>query len=110
MSRPEELGPALDLAVGRVARNGGVVVEELVEGPEVTVNAFSVDGELVPLTVTDRSLADPPAFGVALAHVWPSEHDTAAAVEAARGRGGGARRAQRADVHAGAARRRTARA
>jgi biotin carboxylase len=59
-------------------------VEEHVEGPEVTVNAFSVDGELVPLTVTDRLTAAAPAFGVALAHVWPSEHDTTATVDVAR--------------------------
>ncbi len=38
----------------------------------------------MPLTVTDRLTAEPPAFGVALAHVWPSEHDTAAAVDVAR--------------------------
>ena len=29
-------------------------MEELVEGPEVTVNAFSLRGEFYPLTVTDR--------------------------------------------------------
>jgi biotin carboxylase len=39
----------------------------------VTVNAFSLRGEFHPLTVTDRLTADPPAFGVALAHVWPTE-------------------------------------
>jgi biotin carboxylase len=39
----------------------------------VTVNAFSVGGRFAELTVTDRLTADPPAFGVALAHVWPSE-------------------------------------
>jgi biotin carboxylase len=50
-----------------------VLVEEHVAGPEVTVNAFSVDGRFHPLTVTDRLVAEPPAFGVALAHVWPSE-------------------------------------
>jgi len=44
-----------------------------VDGPEVTVNAFSVRGDFHPLTVTDRLTAEPPAFGVALAHVWPSE-------------------------------------
>ena len=38
----------------------------------MTVNAFSVDGVFHPLTVTDRLTADPPAFGVALAHAWPS--------------------------------------
>ena len=56
-----------------VARNGLALVEELVDGPEVTVVGFSVGGGFTVLTVTDRVVADPPAFGVALAHVWPSE-------------------------------------
>ncbi len=55
-----------------VARAGAALVEELVDGPEVTVVGFSVDGEFTPLAVTDRTVAEPPAFGVALAHVWPS--------------------------------------
>lgn len=70
------------------ARGGTVLVEELVEGPELTVNAFSIRGHFTPLTVTDRVVAEPPAFGVALAHVWPtalSEEDVAAAVQAAQG-------------------------
>jgi biotin carboxylase len=70
----------LDAAILRAlheSRNGHAVVEELVDGPEVTVNAFSVDGRFHPLTVTDRLTAAPPAFGVALAHVWPSEGDAA---------------------------------
>jgi phosphoribosylaminoimidazole carboxylase (NCAIR synthetase) len=54
------------------------LVEELVTGPTVTVNAFSVGGRFVPLTVTDRELARPPAFGVTLAHVWPAELEPAA--------------------------------
>jgi biotin carboxylase len=66
------------------SRSTVVVVEELVPGPELTVNAFSVDGVFHPLTVTDRITGDGPAFGVALAHAWPSEHDAEAAVEAAR--------------------------
>jgi biotin carboxylase len=78
-----ELGSALELARAE-SRSGGVLVEEFVEGPEVTVNAISVDGVFTPLTVTDRIVSDPPAFGVALAHVWPSEHDTTAAAETAR--------------------------
>jgi biotin carboxylase len=51
------------------------------------VNAFSRGGVFTPLTVTDRIVAEPPAFGVALAHVWPSTlspEDVGAAVEAAR--------------------------
>ena len=37
------------------------------------MNGFSVGGRFHPVAVTDRVVADPPAFGVALAHVWPSE-------------------------------------
>ena len=79
----EELEPALARARAE-SRTGVVLVEELVEGPEVTVNGFSVEGAFQPLTVTDRLTADPPAFGVALAHAWRSAHDTEAAVEVAR--------------------------
>jgi biotin carboxylase len=73
---PEQLAGAVERAIG-ASRSGNCLVEELVDGPEVTVNAF---GPQV-LTVTDRIVADEPAFGVALAHVWPSAHaDAAAAV------------------------------
>jgi biotin carboxylase len=68
----DRLAEAIALALSE-SRSDVALVEELVDGPEVTVNAFSVGGELVPLTVTDRHTADPPAFGVALAHAWPSE-------------------------------------
>ena len=66
----------LPAAIGRAieeSRSGVAIIEELVDGPEVTVNAFSLRGDFYPLTVTDRLTAEPPAFGVALAHVWPSE-------------------------------------
>src|SRR5256714_7418669 len=66
------------------SRAGAGLVGELGRGPEVTVNAFSVAGRFVPLTVTDRLTAEPPAFGVALAHVWRSGHADERAVEAAR--------------------------
>jgi biotin carboxylase len=73
---PEQLAVAVERAIG-ASRSGNCLVEELVDGPEVTVNSF---GPHV-LTVTDRIVADEPAFGVALAHVWPSAHaDAAAAV------------------------------
>jgi biotin carboxylase len=67
-----ELPDAIETARS-AARNGLALVEELVDGPEVTVVGFSVRGEFTPLLVTDRLVADPPAFGVALAHVWPSQ-------------------------------------
>jgi biotin carboxylase len=66
------------------SRAGTVLVEELVDGPEVTVNAISADGRFVPLAVTDRLTAEPPAFGVALAHVWPSRHEPGPVVAVAR--------------------------
>lgn len=69
-----ELEAAITRALAE-SRNGHALVEEVADGPEVTVNAFSVDGGFHALTVTDRLTADPPAFGVALAHVWPSEAD-----------------------------------
>src|SRR5205085_2809918 len=68
---PSGLAAAIDTARG-ASRNGLALVEELVAGPEVTVVGFSLDGEVTALAVTDRITADPPAFGVALAHVWPS--------------------------------------
>jgi biotin carboxylase len=80
---------ALDDAVEEAleqSRSGVLLVEELVDGPEVTINGFSLRGRFHPLTVTDRVLADPPAFGVALAHVWRSSLDprkVGAAIEAA---------------------------
>jgi biotin carboxylase len=77
-----ELPAAVEDAIA-ASRSGEALVEELVDGPEVTVNAFSVDGRFHPLTVTDRVTADPPAFGVALAHVWPSEAAGEEAVEVA---------------------------
>jgi biotin carboxylase len=69
---PADLAGAVELARS-AARNGLALVEELVDGPEVTVVGFSVDGVFTALAVTDRIVADPPAFGVALAHVWPSQ-------------------------------------
>ena len=71
--RSEEELPGAIAAAIEESRSGVALVEEVVDGPEVTVNAFSLRGEYHPLTVTDRLTAEPPAFGVALAHVWPSE-------------------------------------
>jgi biotin carboxylase len=68
------------------SRGGGFLIEELVAGREITVNGFSRGGRFHPLTVTDRLTAEPPAFGVALAHVWPTSLEPAqigAAIQAA---------------------------
>jgi biotin carboxylase len=76
--------PAAIATARSLSRSGVALVEERVEGPEVTVIAFSCGGELVPVAVTDRITADPPAFGVALAHVFPSPHAASATAVAAR--------------------------
>jgi biotin carboxylase len=81
----EEVEEAVRIALD-ASRSATLLVEQLVPGREVTVNAFSVGGHFYPLTVTDRLTAALPAFGVALTHVWPSELEPAqigAAVEAA---------------------------
>ena len=83
--RDEDLRPAVQEALG-AARSTFCIVEAYAPGREVTVNAFSVAGRFHPLTVTDRIVAEPPAFGVALAHVWPSAlepDELGAAIEAA---------------------------
>jgi biotin carboxylase len=72
LAGPDDLEEAFAQALD-AARSGAVLVEEHVGGREVTVNAFSLHGHFQPLTVTDRLVAEPPAFGVALAHVWPSQ-------------------------------------
>jgi biotin carboxylase len=74
----DELPAAIGRAIAE-SRSGVAIIEELVDGPEVTVNAFSLRSEFHPLTVTDRLTAEPPAFGVALAHVWQSEAGAKAA-------------------------------
>lgn len=66
-----ELGPAVELAL-HASRSRVCLLEELVPGREVTVNGFTIGGAFHALTVTDRLTADPPAFGVALAHAWPA--------------------------------------
>jgi biotin carboxylase len=59
------------------ARGEYCLVEELVGSRIVTVNAFSHSGRFVPLTITDREQAPPPAFGVPLAQLWPAALDPA---------------------------------
>ena len=78
-----ELPAAIETAVAE-SRNGSYLCEEYVEGPEVTVNAVSVDGAFHPLTATDRITAEPPAFGVALVHAWPCVSETQSLFAAAR--------------------------
>ena len=79
----DDLDAAVDAARAE-SRGNLALVEELADGPEVTVVGFSSAGVFRALAVTDRLVADPPAYGVALAHVWPSPHADAAAAVAER--------------------------
>jgi biotin carboxylase len=72
VTEPRRIASAVEVALD-ASRSATLLVEELVDGREVTVNGFSSGGRFHPLTVTDRLTAEAPAFGVALAHVWPSE-------------------------------------
>jgi biotin carboxylase len=85
VSSARELRAAVEVALA-ASRSATVLVEAHVPSRELTVNAFSIEGRFRPLTVTDRLTAELPAFGVALAHVWPSELESpviGAAIEAA---------------------------
>lgn len=53
------------------SRNGTVMVEELMSGPEVSVEAMTVDGKTTILTITDKFITPPPYF-VEIAHSEPS--------------------------------------
>lgn len=53
------------------SRNGILMVEEFMEGPEVSVEAITVKGQTTILTVTDKWITPPPYF-VELAHSEPS--------------------------------------
>ena len=53
------------------SRNGIVMVEEFMSGPEVSVESMTVDGETQILTITDKYITPPPYF-VELAHCEPS--------------------------------------
>lgn len=53
------------------SRNGTVMVEEVMEGPEVSVEALVIEKEPHIITVTDKYITSPPYF-VELAHCEPS--------------------------------------
>lgn len=56
------------------SRNGIVMVEEYMSGPEVSVEAMTVEGETTILTITDKFITPPPYF-VEIAHSEPSRLD-----------------------------------
>lgn len=56
------------------SRNGIVMVEEYMEGAEVSVEAMTVNGETTIITITDKFITPPPYF-VEIAHCEPSMLD-----------------------------------
>ncbi|MCK0112769.1 ATP-grasp domain-containing protein [Ornithinimicrobium sp. F0845] len=76
-----QLEPALAHALSS-SRTGTVLVEEHVPGPELSVNGYLRDGELVFVGVSDR-VVWPEEFGLVRAHTFPSlagERDVVEAV------------------------------
>ncbi len=53
------------------SRSGAALIEEYMEGPEVSVESFSVDGVHHIITITDKIVTDEPFF-VELGHTEPS--------------------------------------
>lgn len=56
------------------SRSGDVIVEEYMEGPEVSVETLSIDGECRVIQITDKLTTGAPYF-VEIGHSQPSELD-----------------------------------
>jgi biotin carboxylase len=68
------LGETVQVARG-LSREGTVVVEEFVQGPEITATAWVKNGKVSLLALADRVTYNPPPhLGIALRHVFPSFH------------------------------------
>ncbi len=53
------------------SRNGVLMVEEFMTGPEISVEAMTIEGQTHVITITDK-ITTPPPFFVELGHVEPS--------------------------------------
>jgi len=67
----EEIPAAFERALA-ASRTGAVVLERYLEGDELTINGFLLDGEYFPMSITKRLLHPPPPLGVCIAHRYPS--------------------------------------
>lgn len=54
------------------SRNGKIIVEEYMEGPEVSVESYTIDGKSHIITITDKEVTEPPYF-VEIGHTQPSQ-------------------------------------
>jgi biotin carboxylase len=84
----DELPARVEEAIAQSFGGGGAVLEEVLVGPELSVNGWIEDGELVAHCVTDREVfPGSMPLGVMRSEVYPSRLDPAAvdaAVRAAR--------------------------
>lgn len=71
-TQPEDIFAVYEYSKNN-SRNGVVMVEEFMEGEEVSVESMTVDGETTIITITDKMTTPPPYF-VELGHVEPSRH------------------------------------
>lgn len=70
----EQLAGATHLARGH-SSSGRILVEEFLEGPEITANAWVQGDDVLLLAVNDRVTYNPPPhLGIAYQHVHPSRH------------------------------------
>jgi biotin carboxylase len=69
---PAELPTALAEA-RQFSRPGTVLLEQCIDGPEITVSSFTLQGKFHAVLVADRYTNQPPYLGIALAHVYPSQ-------------------------------------
>jgi biotin carboxylase len=81
VERREDVPPALEAALA-ASRRGEAVVEEFLEGREITASVWVTNGVVHPLMITDRvTYNPPPAIGIAVQHVYPSVHGSVVADE-----------------------------
>lgn len=71
-TQPEDVTTVYEYSKSN-SRNGIVMVEEFMEGEEVSVEAMTVNGETTIITITDK-LTTPPPYFVELGHAEPSRH------------------------------------
>ncbi len=71
VSTLEELKDACDLAF-RYARSGRILIEQYIDGVELSIDALVVDGEIVITGVADRIIEYAPYF-VETGHILPSQ-------------------------------------
>lgn len=74
ISNAKELDYAFNYAKAS-ARNGEVIVEEFMEGPEVSVETLSIDGDVHVIAITDKMTTGAPRF-VEMGHSQPSNLDS----------------------------------